>query len=116
MKIACLYICNSLSILEHIIFEIIGDDIEKIPVYKAVGCSKCQGTGFRGRKGVFEMVELNNEIRELAFSRAPTSELRKAAIASGMRTLMEDGKNKVFKGITTPEEVAKISQVETELA
>jgi type IV pilus assembly protein PilB len=61
---------------------------------------------------VFEMVELNNEIRELAFTKAPTSELRKACIASGMRTLMEDGKIKIFKGITTPAEVAGIAQTE----
>jgi type II secretory ATPase GspE/PulE/Tfp pilus assembly ATPase PilB-like protein len=58
------------------------------------------------------MVELNNELRELAFSKAPTSELRKAAQAGGMRTLMEDGKAKVFKGVTTPEDVTRISQTE----
>ena len=58
------------------------------------------------------MMRLNNEIRELAFSKAPTSELRKAAVGSGMRTLLEDGKLKIFKGMTTPEEVAKTSQAE----
>jgi len=88
-------------------------DIEKHPVYKGAGCSQCQGTGFKGRLAIFEMVELNNEIRELAFSKAPTTELRKACIANGMRTLMEDGKIKIFKGITTPEEVARIAQTET---
>ena len=88
------------------------EDLKKHPVYKGAGCSKCQGTGFKGRIGVFEMVELNNEIRELAFAKAPTTELRKACIASGMRTLMADGKAKMFKGTTTPEEVAQISQTE----
>jgi type IV pilus assembly protein PilB len=58
------------------------------------------------------MVELNNEVRELAFSKAPAGELRKACIASGMRTLMEDGKLKIFKGVTTPAEVAAIAQME----
>ena len=58
------------------------------------------------------MVELNSEIRELAFAKAPTMELRKAAQASGMRTLMEDGKIKIFRGVTTPEEVTRISQTE----
>ena len=58
------------------------------------------------------MVELNNEVRELAFAKAPTSELRKACIASGMKTLMEDGKIKIFRGVTTPSEVAAIAQVE----
>jgi type IV pilus assembly protein PilB len=87
-------------------------DIEKHPIYKGTGCGQCQDTGFKGRLGIFEMMELNNEIRELAFAKAPTNELRKAARASGMRTLMEDGKIKIFKGITTPEEVSKISQTE----
>ena len=58
------------------------------------------------------MAELNNEIRELAFSKAPTSELRKACIAGGMKTLLEDGKIKIFKGITTPDEVAAVAQTE----
>jgi type IV pilus assembly protein PilB len=58
------------------------------------------------------MFEMNNEIRELAFAKAPTTELRKAAKASGMRTLMEDGKIKIFNGITTPAEVVRITQTE----
>ena len=88
------------------------DDIAKRPVYKGAGCSRCQGTGFKGRVATFEMLEMNNELRELAFERAPSSELRKAARASGMRTLLEDGKLKIFGGITTPEEVARMSQAE----
>jgi type IV pilus assembly protein PilB len=87
-------------------------DIEKCPVYKGAGCSQCQGTGYKGRIAVFEMFEMNNEIRELAFAKAPTMEIRRAARASGMRTLMEDGKIKIFKGITTPDEVAKTTQTE----
>jgi type II secretory ATPase GspE/PulE/Tfp pilus assembly ATPase PilB-like protein len=94
------------------LLNITPEDIEKHPIYKGTGCSQCQDTGFKGRIGIFEMIELNNEIRELAFAKAPTADLRKAAVASGMRTLMEDGKNKIFRGITTPEEVARMSQVE----
>ena len=88
------------------------EDIEKHPIYKGAGCSQCQDTGFKGRIAAFEMVEMNSEMRELAFAKAPTTKLRKAAVASGMRTLMEDGKIKIFRGITTPEEVVKISQTE----
>jgi type IV pilus assembly protein PilB len=88
------------------------EDIEKHPIYKGPGCGNCQGTGYRGRIAIFEMFEMNNEIRELAFAKAPTMELRKAARASGMRTLMEDGKIKIFKGITTPSEVISIAQTE----
>lgn len=88
------------------------EDIKKHPIYKGLGCSQCQGTGFKGRTAVFELLELNNEFRELAFARAPTMELKKAAVAGGMITLMDDGKVKIFDGITTPEEVARISQTE----
>jgi len=88
------------------------EDAKKHTFYRGAGCSHCQDTGFRGRIGVFEMFEMNNELRELAFAKAPTGELRKAARASGMRTLMADGKIKIFKGITTPEEVARISQAD----
>ena len=87
-------------------------EIKKRPIYKGAGCSACQNTGYRGRLGVFEMIEMNNELRELSFKRAPTSALRKAAKASGMRTLAEDGILKIFKGITTPEEVSRSAQVE----
>jgi type IV pilus assembly protein PilB len=91
-------------------------DIEKYPIYKGTGCSQCQGTGYKGRIAVFEMFEMNNEIRELAFAKAPTMEIRRAARASGMRTLMDDGKIKVFKGITTPVEVVTIAQTEETMA
>ncbi|MGD8500664.1 MAG: ATPase, T2SS/T4P/T4SS family [Phycisphaerales bacterium] len=88
------------------------EDIEKHPPYKGAGCSQCQNTGFKGRIAIFEMFEMNNEIRELAFAKAPTTELRKAAKASGMRTLMEDGRVKIFKGTTTAAEVVRITQTE----
>lgn len=88
------------------------DDLKKHTIYKGAGCSKCQGTGYKGRLGIFEMVEMSNELRELAFSKAPVTELRKVAIAEGMRTLVEDGKLKIFNGITTPEELARIAQSE----
>ena len=94
------------------LLNITGEDVKKHPLYKGAGCSQCQGTGFKGRSGVFELIELSSEIRELAFSRAPTTELKKVAVASGMKTLMDDGKIKIFNGITTSEEVARISQVE----
>ncbi|MHC4678831.1 MAG: GspE/PulE family protein [Planctomycetota bacterium] len=88
------------------------EDIEKNPIYEGTGCSQCQNTGYKGRIAIFEMFEMNNEIRELAFTKAPTTELRRAAKASGMKTLMEDGMVKIFKGTTTPAEVVRITQTE----
>ncbi|MHC4560472.1 MAG: GspE/PulE family protein [Planctomycetota bacterium] len=92
--------------------DITPEDLEKHPVQKGAGCNQCQNTGYKGRIAIFEMFEMNTEIRELAFAKAPTTELRKAAKAGGMRTLMDDGKNKIFKGTTTPAEVVRITQTE----
>ena len=87
-------------------------EIKKRPVYKGAGCPACQGSGYKGRLGIFEMLEMNAELRELAYKRATTSELQAAARASGMRTLAEDGVLKVFKGISTPEEISRNAQIE----
>lgn len=88
------------------------EDLKEHPVYKAVGCSRCNNTGFRGRIAVFEMMEMTTHVRELAFSRATASALRKAALASGMKSLLMDGRIKVFKGISTPQEIAQVTQAE----
>ncbi|MFH1614147.1 MAG: ATPase, T2SS/T4P/T4SS family [Planctomycetota bacterium] len=88
------------------------EDVRKKPVYKGTGCTRCQNKGYRGRIGIFELMQMNTELRELAFSKAPTNEIRKVAKASGMRPLLGDGKVKIFNGITTPEEVARLTQAE----
>ncbi|NUQ52372.1 MAG: Flp pilus assembly complex ATPase component TadA [Phycisphaerales bacterium] len=77
-----------------------------------VGCDNCVSTGYRGRMAIFEMMVMNTAIRDLAFKLAPVSELRNAALASGMRPLVEDGKIKILNGVTTPLEIAKMTQVD----
>lgn len=94
------------------LLNITPEEIEKTPLHKGAGCARCQNTGYKGRQAIFEMLEMNNQVRELAFSRATASQLRRAAINSGMKTLLEDGKRKVFRGVTTPAEVARVSQAE----
>lgn len=80
-------------------------------VYKPVPCAESE-TGFKGRKGIFEMLQMNAELRDLAFKLSPVSELRRAALASGMRPLVADGRIKVLNGVTTPDEIARVSQVD----
>jgi type IV pilus assembly protein PilB len=92
------------------LLDIRPDDLKKHPLHIGAGCARCQGTGYKGRMAIFEMLEMNTQIRELAFARAPASELRKAAINSGMESLLQDGKRKVFKGVTTPAEIARVAQ------
>jgi type IV pilus assembly protein PilB len=87
-------------------------DRQKNTIYKAIGCEACSGTGYRGRKAIFELMMMNAEIRDLAFRREPVSLIRRAAISAGMRTLVQDGKVKILKGMTTPDEVARMAQIE----
>jgi len=92
------------------------EDLQGRSLKRGAGCKRCQGTGFRGRLGIFEMMVMTNELRELAFDRAPTNQIRKAARAGGMRALMSDGKIKVLRGVTTVGEVARHAQAEGILA
>jgi type IV pilus assembly protein PilB len=88
------------------------EDLAGRSVCKPKGCEYCNGIGFRGRIGIFEMMPMNNELRNLAFERAPTNKIRKVALASGMKSLLLDGRIKVLNGITTAEEVVKVAQME----
>ncbi len=88
------------------------EEVEAGNIHKAVGCQKCGGSGYRGRQAIFELMVMNAEIRELAFERASISAIRQAAIRGGMRSLLGDGKVKILRGATTPDEVARFAQIE----
>ncbi|MBS3734417.1 MAG: Flp pilus assembly complex ATPase component TadA [Phycisphaerae bacterium] len=90
------------------------EEIKGRTFYRGRGCNACHGLGYRGRQGIFELMEMNNTLRELAFNQAPLSEIREAARSSGMRMLLEDGRRKILNGVTTPEELGRITQT-TEL-
>ena len=81
------------------------EDLKGRALYRPVGCENCDGSGFRGRKGIYELMEMNRSLREMAFKQAPVHELRKAAIASNMSTLRHDALRKLMKGITSVNEV-----------
>jgi type IV pilus assembly protein PilB len=72
------------------------------------GCSHCNHTGYRGRKGIFEQLRMNSAMREMTFNREPTQGIRRQARLHGMRTLLEDGVAKAVSGVTTLEEVLSI--------
>jgi len=77
---------------------------------KGRGCAKCQKRGYKGRMGIFELMVLNNKIRELAFQGAATQDIRRAAIAGGMRVMFDDGLDKVLQGQTTLDEVFRVAK------
>ncbi len=75
------------------------------------GCAYCGRSGYRGRIGIYELMMVNNKLRELMFKGANTSEIRMAAINNGMSTLYADGMLKVMRGITTFEEVYRVAKM-----
>ena len=77
---------------------------------KGRGCAHCQKSGYKGRLGIFELMVMNSKIRELAFQGAPTNEIRRAAVGSGMNVMFNDGVQKVLRGITTFDEVFRVSK------
>jgi type IV pilus assembly protein PilB len=83
------------------------EEIRGKKFYYGRGCSKCNGTGYKGRTGVFEVMVFNDEIRDLVMNRASTNVLRVAAQKAGMRQLRDNGLATIFDGITTIDEVAK---------
>lgn len=82
----------------------------KIDFYHGKGCDECNQTGYRGRTGIFEVLEVDEEIRPLILKQPPAKEIRKMAIKRGMISLFEDGINKVGAGTTTIEELFRILQ------
>ena len=83
------------------------DEASSIQLYKGRGCSTCNNTGFKGRVGLYEVMEITDELRELIIIGASAMELRRKAIELGMITLRESGLCKIRQGITTIEEVVK---------
>lgn len=84
-------------------------DVDRFPpLHRAVGCSACGNTGYRGRLAIHEIMRVNEEIERLIVSKASTDEIAKAGQADGMRTLREDGLSKVVRGVTTLEEIARV--------
>ena len=81
-------------------------------IYKPVGCKECGGQGYRGRMGVYELLEMNPIIRELTFQKANSLKIRAEARQNGMTTLQEDGVRKVLLGSSTIEEVLTITHRE----
>jgi type II secretion system protein E len=87
-------------------------DVQKIEIFQGRGCENCRFTGYLGRTGIYEVLTVTEPIRELILARASSQQIKQKAISQGMRTLRQDGLQKVFKGITTYSEVVRVTQQE----
>ncbi len=85
-------------------------NIDTLLVYKGKGCKACNDTGYVGRIGIFEIMEADEEIKRLIITRASSGEIEETAKKAGMSTMMEDGLRKVFEGITTLEEILRVTK------
>jgi general secretion pathway protein E len=91
--------------------ELLGRHAPASPIlYRAPGCSRCDGLGIVGRVGIFELLEVDDRIRALIRERAPTQAIQAAAEAAGMRTMWQDGVAKALAGVTTLEEVRRVTE------
>jgi type IV pilus assembly protein PilB len=83
------------------------EEAAELKTYKGAGCETCNGTGYKGRVGLYEVMEITEELRELVLINASALDIRRRAIEDGMITLRESGLHKVRQGITTIEEVVR---------
>ncbi len=79
-------------------------------IYRAVGCRHCRHTGYSGRMGIFELMVANDEVRRLVSDRASTNLIKQAAVKAGMRTLRQAGWRKVCRGVTSVDEVLRVTK------
>ncbi len=98
---------TTVAIKEHLGFP------RDLVVYRAVGCRTCRNTGFHGRHGIFEWMDMNTEIQEKILKNCSSHEIRVAALRNGLRSLSDDGWRLVRQGITTPEEVMRATKDQT---
>ncbi|MBU1159753.1 GspE/PulE family protein, partial [Patescibacteria group bacterium] len=98
---------NLLNVVEQISGE---KDISKIRFFKGSGCKTCNNVGYRGRTGIFEVMEVNDDIRPLIIQKASSDVIYKKAKETGMDSMLHDGVMKIFQGVTTLNEVIRVTK------
>jgi general secretion pathway protein E len=89
------------------------DDLRGRTIYRGKGCDTCSGRGYLGRTGIYELLVVDSNIQNLIVSRADSNVIKREARKNGMVTLREDGLRKMLAGLTTLEEVLRMSREET---
>jgi len=98
---------KKLGLSDELIAKSLGKE-KKIRVYFGKGCKDCVNTGYSGRIGIFEILEMQDNIKELVMLKAPADQIQSLAVKNGMTTMIEDGLEKVWNGTTTLEEVMRV--------
>ncbi len=87
-------------------------DISQVKFYEGQGCDDCKQTGYMGRTAIYEILVVDTDIRDLVLARQSADRIKEKAVGKGMRTLRQDGWEKIRKGITTPSEVLRVTEAE----
>jgi type II secretory ATPase GspE/PulE/Tfp pilus assembly ATPase PilB-like protein len=101
--------------LKEIIAGELGIKSKEIKIFRGKGCPNCNFTGFFGRTAIYEIILIDEAIKDLVLKKTPSSQIKKSAVSRGMRTLRQDGWQKTISGITTPEEVMKVTSIEEQI-
>lgn len=112
--------CRKPSVLDDVKKEMLrkeGFPVEELAthtIYEPAGCDECRGSGFKGRTGIYEILTVDDHIRPLIIDRSPASDIKREAMRHGLHTLREDGWLKVLGGVTTVEEILRVSEDDEE--
>jgi general secretion pathway protein E len=98
---------QDLSAVEAELRQLAGGDIQ---LHQGAGCDACLSTGYKGRTGIFELLLIDDEIKDLIIQRRGAHVIKQAALSKGMTTLREDGLRRTLAGVTTLEEVYRVTQ------
>ncbi|HMO49500.1 MAG TPA: ATPase, T2SS/T4P/T4SS family [Kiritimatiellia bacterium] len=111
--------CKKPRTVDTTFLQSVGFPVERLSegtIYEPAGCEDCRGTGFRGRTGVYELIVITDVLRPLIVARASSNEIKAMALREGMHTLRDDGWNKVLAGVTTIEEVLRVTEEDEALS
>ena len=105
----CRTCIEPIEVAPALIVEIDNPGQDSIKAFHGKGCKECNHTGFSGRAGIYELLVVDDAVRQLILTKATSQTIRESARKKGMTTLREDGWKKVAKGITTVEEVLRVT-------
>ena len=109
VRVICRTCIEPIEVAPALIVEIDNPGQDSIKAFHGKGCKECNHTGFRGRAGIYELLVVDDTVRQLILTKATSQIIRESARKKGMTTLREDGWKKVAKGITTVEEVLRVT-------
>jgi len=111
VRLICLNCKTAVKPNKEVLVEFgIKEDVNNLTIYEGKGCESCKFTGYRGRTGIYEFLVMNEEIRDLIIHRSSSGQIKKKALELGMHTLRMDGWERVKKGITTLDEVIRVTK------